>query len=155
MQNKAWPVPPGPEEWWETYTALHLWSQIVGKIRLRQMPWINHSWHVPYYVTAYGLTTSLIPYGPRAFEIEFDFLEHRLRITISDGKRRSFSLKSLSVCDFYNKVFRALDDFGMRISIWPMPVEIPGPVVPFSENDASIFYDENAVERIWRALVQI
>ncbi len=141
--------------WQDTYATLHRWSQIVGKIRLTQMPWINHSWHAPFYLTACGWTTSLIPYGSRAFEINFDFTDHRLYLATSDGERRSFALKSMSVADFYQKIMRALGELDIEVDIWPMPVEIPDPVLPFHDDATHAAYDPEYVERFWRALLQM
>jgi len=153
-QNKHWPkLPLG--QWEETYKTLHLWSQIAGKIRLSQMPWINHSWHVPFYVTARGLTTSLIPYGAGAFEIEFDFFDHRLHIVSSGGERRSFDLKPMSVADFYREIMEVLGALNIEVRIWPVPVEIPDPIQAFPENKEQASYDSEAVERFWRALLQV
>ncbi|RJP52002.1 MAG: hypothetical protein C4583_07625 [Anaerolineaceae bacterium] len=154
IQNEHWPRLP-LEQWKDTYETLHLWSQIVGKIRLSRMPWINHSWHVPLYVTAHGLTTSLIPYGIRSFEIDFDFIDHRLHIVTSGGERRSFTLKPMSVATFYQKMMGVLSELDIEVSIWPMPVEIPDPILPFHENEEQAAYDSEAVERFWRALLQV
>ncbi|RJQ70253.1 MAG: hypothetical protein C4519_20840 [Desulfobacteraceae bacterium] len=154
IQNVHWPVLP-LDQWQDTYHTLHLWSQIVGKIRLSQMPWINHSWHVPFYVTARGLTTSLIPYGSGAFEIDFDFSVHRLHITTSEGEQRSFALKAMSVADFYRKMMRSLGELDIKARIRPMPVEIPDPIQSFSENEAHASYDPEAAGRYWRALLQV
>ena len=154
IQKDYWPKLP-LDQWQNTYETLHLWSQIVGKIRLSQMPWINHSWHVPFYVTARGLTTSLIPYGPRAFEIDFDFADHRMHIATSGGERRSFCLKPMSVAEFYRKIMRALDELDIQVRIWPMPVEIPDPVQSFPENEDQASYNPEAVGRFWRALLQM
>jgi hypothetical protein len=154
IQNKHWPILP-LDQWQDTYETLHLWSQIVGKIRLSQMPWINHSWHVPLYVTARGLTTSLIPYGTRAFEIAFNFSDHRMHIAISEGDRRSFALKPMSVAVFYRKIMQALGELDIEARIWPMPVEIPDPIQPFPENEEQAAYDAEAVGRYWQALLQV
>ena len=152
--NNDWPSLP-LEQWQDTYTTLHLWCQIAGKIRMVQMPWINHSWHVPFYVTARGLTTSLIPYGNRGFEIDFDFFDHRLRLASSDGQRRSFALQPMSVADFYRKLMRALGELDIEPRIWPMPVELPDPIQHFADNHQQTAYDAEAVGRYWRALLQI
>jgi hypothetical protein len=152
--NNPWPSLP-LEPWQDTYATLHLWSQIVGKIRLAQMPWINHSWHVPFYVTARGLTTSLIPHDTRGFEIDFDFIDHRLHLASSDGERRSFALQPMSVADFYHKLMRALEEMEINTSIWPMPVELPDPIEHFAENRQQAAYDAEAVGRYWRALLQV
>ncbi|MGD2063136.1 MAG: DUF5996 family protein [Nitrospirota bacterium] len=153
-KNEHWPEL-SLEQWQETCRTLHLWSQIVGKVRLAQMPWLNHSWHVPLYVTARGLTTSLIPYDTRAFEIEFDLHDHRLRIATADGERRSFDLKPMSVAEFYRMIMRTLAALDVDVRIWPMPVEIPGPIQPFPENDEPGAYDGEAVGRFWRTLLQV
>ena len=153
IQNDCWPKL-SLDQWQDTYETLHLWSQVVGKIRLSQMPWINHSWHVPLYVTACGLTTSLIPYGTRAFEIDLDFADHRLHLATSSGERYSFGLKPMSVAEFYQKIMGGLNELEIEVRIWPIPVEIPNPVQPFPENEAQAAYNSEAVEQFWRALLQ-
>ena len=152
--NAHWPEIP-LADWQDTFETLHLWSQIVGKIRLSSMPWINHSWHVPYYVTVRGLTTSLIPYGSRAFEIQFNFNDHRLDIETSDRDRRSFALQPMSVADFYRKTMRALGELDIEVQIYPKPVELPDPIQPFPENQKQASYDSEPVERYWQALLQV
>jgi hypothetical protein len=154
IQNEHWPSL-SLDQWEDTYHTLHLWSQIVGKIRLSQMPWINHSWHVPFYVTARGLTTSLIPYGTRAFEIDFDFRDHRLHIATSGGESRSFAMKPMSVADFYRKLMQTLGELNIEARIWPIPVEIPNPIQAFPENEEQATYDPEAVGRYWQALLQV
>lgn len=152
--NKHWPKL-SLDEWQDTYETLHLWSQIVGKIRLAQMPWINHSWHIPLYITTNGLTTSPMPFGTRSFEINFDFADHRLHIVTSEGERRSFALRPMSVAAFYRKVMPALGELDIEVHIWPMPVEIPDPIQAFHENEEHAAYDAEAVGRYWQALLQI
>lgn len=152
--NAHWPELP-LADWQDTFETLHLWSQIVGKIRLSSMPWINHSWHVPFYVTVRGLTTSLIPYGARAFEIQFNFNDHRLDIETSDRDRRSFALKPMSVADFYQKIMQALGELDIEVQIYPKPVELPDPIQPFPENQKQASYDSEPVERYWLALLQV
>jgi len=121
----VWPeLPYGA--WSEACSTLHLWTQVVGKIRLAQTPWQNHSWHVPLYVTARGLTTSPIAYGPRSFEIQFDFNEHLLDIDVSDGNRKRLPLQPRSVADFYRGLMTALGDLGIFITISEHPCEIAG-----------------------------
>jgi hypothetical protein len=154
MKEETWPKLP-LDQWQDTYATLHLWAQIIGKIRLSQMPWINHSWHVPFYVTSYGITTSLIPYDTKAFEIDFDFYNHRLNIKSSEGESRFFTLKPMSVADFYEKVFQNLEDLNINVHIWQMPVEIPSPIQPFSENTEQASYDPEAVRRFWKILLQV
>jgi hypothetical protein len=107
--------------WKDTYATLHLWTQIVGKIRLMQTPWLNHSWHVVLYVTPRGLTTSTIPYDNRAFQIDFDFIDHVLRISTSDGTRKEVQLYPQAVADFYAEVMRSLAELGLDIRINEMP----------------------------------
>lgn len=155
MASDAWPSLPTLSHWQDTCETVHLWTQIVGKIRMSQMPWVNHSWHVPLYVTVRGLSTSLVPHGDRSFEIEFDFGAHRLRIETSGGDRESLELRPMSVARFYEEVMGALAKLGIRPDIWTTPVEIPGPVVPFPEDETHAAYDEDAVERYWRALLQV
>src|SRR5574341_547852 len=103
MTTELWPAL-ALEEWKDTYATLHMWTQIVGKIRLAQTPWVNHSWHVTLYVTSRGMTTSPIPYGMRTFQIDFDFIDHRLIIQTSDGAVRTVALRPISVADFYGEV---------------------------------------------------
>lgn len=153
-QPNEWPAL-SLNQWQDTYETLHLWSQIVGKIRLSQSPWLNHSWHVPLYVTARGLTTSVVPYKDHAFEIEFDFHDHLLRIHTSGGKHRSFNLEPMSVATFYQKVMHALHELGIEVKIWPMPVEIPGPVKIFPEDEQHASYDPGSVTDFWQALQHI
>jgi hypothetical protein len=107
------------------------------------------------YVTARGLTTSLIPHGTRGFEIDFDFIDHRLHLAGTDGERRSFGLQPMSVADFYRKLMRALGELEIETRIWPMPVELPDPIEHFAENRQQAAYDAEAVGRYWRALLQV
>ncbi len=126
------PLAPWPElplaAWRETCETLHLWTQIVGKIRYARSPWLNHSWHVALYVTSRGLTTSPIPDGTRAFQIDFDFISHVLRISTTDGAERQFALAGHSVASFYESVMAALTELGIRVTIDEMPNELPDPV---------------------------
>ena len=149
-----WPGLP-VAEWQDTRDTLQLYTQIVGKIRLANEPLINHWWNVPLYVTARGLTTSLIhhPSGP-AFQIDFDFQEHRLEITSVDRRRRSLELEPRPVADFYDEVMRMLGELGVRTEIWPVPVEIPG-AIPFRVDRDHQAYDREQVHRFWLALVAI
>ena len=152
-QHDAWPDLPYAA-WKETCATLHLWTQIVGKIRLARTPWLNHSWHVPLYVTARGLTTSPIPYGQRSFEIAFDFHEHVLDITTSGGARSRTALEPRTVADFYGMVMAGLGDLGIPVSINERPCEIPG-AVPFSQDRTHAAYDAEHAQRFWRALLQV
>ena len=149
----AWPpLPLAP--WKDTYATLHMYTQIVGKVRLALAPPVNHWWHVPLYVDARGLTTSAIPYSGGNFEIRFDFLAHTLSIETSGGGVRTMVLGPRAVADFYAEVIGALRSLDIRVSIWRMPVEIPDPI-PFDEDRQHASYDADAVERFWRALVLI
>jgi hypothetical protein len=148
----VWPSLP-LAEWQDTYATLHLWTQVVGKIRLAQAPMINHWWQVPLYVTARGLTTSPMPYGARSFQIDFDFIDHRLVIACSDGQTASFALAPRAVAAFYRKVMALLATLGIVIEIWTMPVEIPD-AIPFETDEAHASYDKDYVNRLWRILVQ-
>ena len=140
--------------WADTRDTLQLWSQVVGKVRLANTPMMNHWWNVPLYVTARGLTTGLIPYGARSFQIDFDFLVHRLDIAVTDGAVRSLRLEPRSVADFHREVMACLDDLRLTTRIWTMPVEIAG-AVPFELDDEHASYDAEAVQRFWLALVQM
>ncbi|HEY1474280.1 MAG TPA: DUF5996 family protein [Pseudolabrys sp.] len=138
--------------WRATRDTLHLWTQVVGKIRLARTPWQNHSWHVALYVTARGLTTSPIPDGVRSFQIDFDFIDHVLWIRASDGQYRQLILQPMSVADFYGEVMIALEELGLATAINPMPSEIAD-AVPFGEDRAHAAYDRDAVQRFWRVLL--
>jgi hypothetical protein len=149
----AWP-PLGFDAWRDTCATLHLWTQVVGKVRLVQTPWTNHSWHVPLYVTARGLTTSAIPHGMRSFSIEFDFIDHALRAETSDGGSRTLALRARAVADFYADVMAMLSDLGVPVRIRTMPNEIPD-AIPFERDRTHAAYDAQAANRFWRALVQV
>lgn len=138
--------------WRETCTALHLWTQIVGKIRLRLSPWVNHSWHVTLYVSACGLTTGLIPCGRGSFEIEFDFIEHRLAVRHSDGRHMGFELEAMSVADFHRRMFAALEALDVHVQIHGRANEVE-PAVRFRADTTVRPYDASAANRFWRALV--
>src|ERR1700730_2123300 len=135
----SWPDLPYPA-WRETCTTLHLWTQIVGKIRLSQTPWLNHSWHVAFYMTARGLTTSPIPFAERVFQINFDFIDHLLHIETSDGGQRQIPLRAQSVADFYAAVMEALSDLGISVRIGERPNEVPNPI-RFGEDRTHAAYD--------------
>lgn len=139
--------------WRDSCETLHLWTQIVGKIKLAQAPFANHWWQVPLYVTARGLTTSLIPYKARSFQIDFDFIDHRLSILESDGRRESLSLAPCSVARFYREVMERLRSLGIEVAIWTMPVEIPD-AIPFEGDERHGSYDPEYVGSFWRILVQ-
>lgn len=151
-RGPAWPELP-LAAWKETYATLHLWTQIVGKIRLAQTPWLNHSWHVVLYVTPRGLTTSPIPFGERTFQLDFDFLDHKLRASESDGGQKEIGLFPRSVADFYADVMRILAELGIEVRINELPNEIPD-AIRLSEDHVHASYDREYAERFWRILVQ-
>jgi Family of unknown function (DUF5996) len=150
--GKAWSELPY-QAWKDSCATLHLWTQVVGKIRLAQTPWLNHSWHVVLYVTARGLTTSPIPYETRVFQIDFDFLKHVLVISTDDGARREIGLFPRSVADFYGEVMRVLSELGLAIRIDELPNEIAD-AIPFSKDQTHASYDPDYAERHWRVLLQ-
>ena len=137
--------------WQDTCATLHLWTQIVGKVRLALAPPVNHWWHVPLYLTARGLTTSPIPYGDRSFQVDFDFIDHRLRIELSDGRQDGFALAPRAVAEFYDEFMGRLRALGIDVRIWTMPVEVADPI-PFEQDREHAAYDPDAVNRFWRAL---
>jgi Family of unknown function (DUF5996) len=141
------------EEWKDTLATLHLWTQMVGKVRLARTPWVNHSWHVPFYVTARGLTTSPIPDGVRMFEMEFDFLQHELVIRTTEGRIEPIQLRPRSVADFYQELFSRLKELGLDTRIRTSPSEIPDGI-PFEQDRVHAAYDREHVSRFWQALVQ-
>ena len=147
----GWPELP-TAAWRDTYDTLHLWSQIVGKIRAARSPWLNHSWHVTLYVTARGLTTSPIPDGLRNFQIDFDFIDHALLVSSSDGAQRRFALAGHSVASFFSALMAALAELGIHVEIDEMPNELPDPIkFPLDCKHAS--YDPDAVRRWFQILV--
>jgi len=150
----TWPSIP-VADWQDTRDTLHLYTQVVGKVRMVNEPPLNHWWNVPLYVTARGLTTSLMPHprGP-AFQIDLDFLDHRLDITTVTGEHRSLDLVPRPVAEFYAATMSVLDELGVATDIWPMPVEIPD-AIPFPDDRMHASYDPDAVHRFWLALVEI
>ena len=149
---EAWPSLP-LEAWSDTCATLHMWTQIVGKIRLAQSPWINHSWHVTLYVTTRGLTTSPIPYGNRTFQIDFDFIGHEVKIQSSDGGVAGFSLQPQSVAAFYRRLQSEMGKLDLHVNINEKPNEIPDPI-PFDQDETHKAYDPVYANRFWRVLVQ-
>src|SRR5437016_2717159 len=145
-----WPALP-LDAWRDTKDTLHRWMQVVGKIRMALTPLINHWWNVPLYVSGRGLTTSFIPYGDRWFDIEFDFIDHVLRIRVSDGNERLVQLTSRSVADFFQETMSALSSLGIRVSIWSTPVEVSN-AIPFESDEIHRSYDRTYVHRLWRVL---
>lgn len=150
--------PPLPiEEWEDTKNTLHLFLQIVGKVKLALFPKMNHWWHVPFYVSVRGLTTGPIPYEDMFFEMEFNFRdsEHVLKIETSEGSLKTVPLKGLSVAGFYEKVFSSLNELGIVAGIRPVPYDIHGITEPFATDYQHASYDEEYVNRFWRILVQV
>jgi hypothetical protein len=151
-QTQTWPALP-LEAWSDTCATLHMWTQIVGKIRLAQSAWLNHSWHVTLYVTARGLTTSVIPHGSGAFQIDFDFIEHRLTVESSDGRRGGVPLEPQSVATFYGRLMTEMRKLDLHVSIHPRPNEVADPI-PFDQDEAHRAYDADYANRFWRILLQ-
>lgn len=150
--HDVWPDLP-LAAWQDTRDTLHLWTQIVGKIRTIQTPWLNHSWHVTLYVSARGLTTSVIPCGARTLEVEFDFIDHVLWLRSSDGQTRQVMLRPQTVAEFYAAVLMALHELGFALRIHPMPNEIANPI-RFDQDRVHKAYDADSANRFWRILVR-
>jgi hypothetical protein len=150
---EPWPSLP-LEAWTETYATLHLWTQIVGKVRLVQSPRVNHSWNATLYVTARGLTTSPIPQGTRTFQIDFDFLSHQVVLQSSEGGTGHFALEPMSVATFYARLLRELDRLGLHVDIYPKPNEVADPI-RFDQDETHRSYDPEYAQRFWRILVQV
>ncbi len=148
--TESWPKAP-LEEWAETRDTLHMWTQIVGKVRLAQAPMINHWWQVPLYVSARGLSTSAIPYGEGTFEMEFDFCDHHLHVRSSDGRERRVALAAKSVASFYRETVAALDALAIAVRIRPVPVEVE-PAIPFHEDTEHASYQPDHAHRFWNQL---
>ena len=140
-------------DWSDTCETLHLWTQVVGKIRMEKTPPINHWWHVTLYITSRGFGTWPIPDGNRTFEIDFDFIAHRLRIFTSDGATRGFELRPMSVADFYGTIIDALAALNIAVKINTLPAEVADPI-RFEEDRQHKSYDAEAVTRFWRVLLQ-
>jgi hypothetical protein len=140
--------------WKDTYATLHMWTQIVGKVRLRLTRLVNHWWNVPLYVTARGLTTSRIAYGDRAFELRLDFIRHELVLETSDGQWKALPLKPRPVAEFYQEFMELLRSVGIAVKIWRMPAEIPNPIA-FNQDRVHASYDPKAVEKFWRVLLSV
>ena len=147
-----WPDLPF-EKWKDTSATLHMWTQIVGKIRRVQTPWVNHSWHVTLYLTARGMTTSPMPYGRRTFQIDFDFIDHQLLIRTSDAMARAMPLEPRSVADFYRELIAHLADLGLDIKIHTRPNEVID-AIPFELDHVHASYEAEYANRFWRTLVQ-
>ncbi len=146
----AWPSLP-LAEWQDTYATLHMWTQIVGKVRLELTPLVNHWWNVPLYLTARGLTTSPIPYGQRTFDVDFDLIDHRLIVNTSEGATKMLALEPRSVADFYSEFMALLRSLEIEVEIYATPVEIPDPI-PFAEDRVHASYDPEYAHRFWLIL---
>jgi hypothetical protein len=153
-QTSQWPPLP-VAEWRATRDTIHLWTQVVGKVRMANEPLVNHWWNVPLYVSARGLTTSLISHpGGQGFQIDFDFQGQQLEIVTSSGGHRRLALRAGPVAEFYADVIRLLDELGVATDIWPMPVEIEG-AIPFPDDQVHTTYEPEHAQRFWLALVQM
>jgi hypothetical protein len=150
--DPAWPALP-LEAWSDTCATLHRFTQIAGKIRLAQSPWINHSWHVTLYVTARGLTTSPIAHGTRSFQIDFDFVAHQVVLQSSDGRVSSFPLEAQSVAAFHARLLEELAALDLPVTIHGSPNEVADPI-PFDQDELHSSYDREYANRFWRVLVQ-
>jgi hypothetical protein len=149
--TERWPALPYAA-WKETRDTLHLWTQVVGKVRLALTPWLNHSWHVTLYVTARGLTTSPIPWGGGSFQIDFDFIDHVLWVRTSEGHFRQLMLRPMSVAEFYEDLMIALRDLGITVNIMTTPCEIAD-CIPFDQDTVHAAFDAEYVSRFWRVLL--
>src|SRR5437764_12577220 len=151
--GEVWPALPY-EEWKDTLDTLHMWTQIVGKVKLELVPFLNQWWEVGFTVTARGLTTSTIPFGHRIFQVDFDFIDHRLDIRVNDGSARSLLLLPRSVADFYREFMAALGALGLQVQITTMPVEVEH-TIRFDQDQVHASYDPEYVTRWWRIVVQV
>lgn len=154
LPDRDWPELPPLAHWQDTFQTVHLWTQIVGKICLASTPLVNHWWNVTLHLSARGLSTRPLVDGAHTFQIDFDFVDHALCVTASDGGERSISLRPRSVADFYRRTTQALRELEIAAHIWPLPVEVPDPIQPFPEDETHASYDADAIGRFWRALVQ-
>jgi Family of unknown function (DUF5996) len=148
----TWPEIPYPP-WKDTCATVHLWTQIVGKYRLARTPWVNHSWHATLYVTARGLTTSLIPAGTEGVQFDFDLIDHTFIGSVSDGRMGSFLLEPMTVAEFHRRFVALTDELGVAIAFNGVPNEVADPL-PFADDTTHKAYDGDAVHRFWGALVQ-
>jgi hypothetical protein len=152
-RTETWPAL-SYEAWHDTLDTLHMWTQVVGKVKLALAPFLNEWWNVAFTVTARGLTTGTIPDGHRVFQVDFDFLDHRLDIAVSDGGARSLPLRPQPVADFYQEFMGALQDLGIQVRITTNPVEVEN-TIPFDQDRVHASYDPEPVTRFWRILLQV
>jgi uncharacterized protein DUF5996 len=152
MTTNLWPALP-LAEWKDTYHTLHMWTQIVGKIKLALTPLVNHWWNISLYVTPRGLTTSAMPFNNRLFQIDFDFIDHLLLIETTDSSTKKIALRQRSVAEFYQETMAALRSLGMPVTIWTTPVEVPDPI-PFEKDQKHAAYDPEYAQRFWRIMAQ-
>ncbi|HET7118110.1 MAG TPA: DUF5996 family protein [Hanamia sp.] len=152
MENQ-WPLL-SYEKGKDTYNTLHMWTQIVGKINLAVAPWINHSWHITQHITPTGLSTLEMPYKNKNFQIDFDFINHKLKVITSDGEKRDFDLEGISVSDFYHKIFALLSDLNIDLKINTMPVEMENPI-PFEKDTVNATYDKTQAAALHQALLKM
>lgn len=150
--RERWPALP-QSDWSSTCSTLQLWMQIVGKIRLALTPPINHCWNVTLYPTVRGVTTSPMPCGPRMVQIDFDFLDHFLRLETNRGERIGIPLQAMGVAEFYARVIEEMDQIGCPVHIWPKPVEVASPI-PFEQDTTHCSYDPDYAQRFWRVLLE-
>jgi len=151
--REIWPALPY-EAWKDSLDTLHMWTQIVGKVKLELVPFLNEWWQVAFTVTARGLTTSTIPFGRRVFQVDFDFIDHRLDIHVGDGTSRSIPLLPRSVADFYQEFMAALGSLGLGVTITTNPVEVEN-TIPFDQDHVHASYDPAYITRCWRILLQV
>ena len=151
--HELWPPLP-LEEWRDTYATLHMWTQVVGKTRLALAPWQNHWWQTALHITARGLATGPMPSGSRTLDAEFDFVEHKLVLRTDEGAVREITLRARSVAEFYEVYLKALETLGVRIRLWPVPVEVEHPI-RFTDDRTHASYDPEYANRFWRILLQV
>ena len=152
---KAIELPALPlDTWADTLATVHMWTQIVGKVRLKLCPLVNHWWNVPLYLTGRGLTTSLMPYGGEAVEISFDFIDHKLKVETCEAGFREISLRPESVAEFYRQVMAAMSELGVPVKIWTMPQEVADPI-RFEKDEQHKSYDAEAMHKFWRILAWV
>ncbi|KAA2239639.1 hypothetical protein F0L74_25960 [Chitinophaga agrisoli] len=152
-KQASWPVIKF-NDWKDTLATVHLWTQIVGKIRLRKMPWLNHSWHVTLYISPYGLSTGSMPYQHGIFQIDFDFIRHQLLITTSNGGKEILELRPMSVSDFYKALFEKLQLLDIDVAIYTVPSEMEA-AIRFEDDQIHKSYDPQQIENFWQALIKI